>query len=228
MATLEDVKVSLQNCQNTLQKHFDDIAGSDSADDEALKLRGEYFKWVNLKTALIGSEKDFILPRNALPNKVSDYVYNYLYQEKRDVVDKYYKKDSDTGDFTIHVTKKNVPQSDAEVLIHSLVLRRGNVVWVHLGFNVGSEFGGHHPALILKNAKRSLFVLPLSSQPPKYPDLNVKVDKVYGLPLMVRWGNVLRIVSVSILRVDFDSPIGSVKNHILNDVSEKIRLYGIK
>jgi len=93
---------------------------------------------------------------------------------------------------------------------------------------VGREFGGKHPALILKNTKDTLIVLPLSSQPPNNSDINVQIDNVYGLPLKLRWGNVLRITPISIIRIDFNSPIGSVKNDILKEVSNKVKIYGIK
>lgn len=229
MSKIENTKNSLRECHDTIQKYFDDTTTAVTPpDDETLKLCDEYFRWTALKTKLIGSEKTFVLPYSALPNKISEYVYNYLYRDKKDAVDRHYKKDTNNGYFVINANKKNVPINDVETIIHSLVLRRGNVVWVNFGFNVGHEFGGKHPALILKNTKDTLIVLPLSSQTPKNPDANVKIDNVYGLPLKTRWGNILRITPISIIRIDFLSPVGSVKNEILNDVSAKINLYGIK
>jgi len=99
---------------------------------------------------------------------------------------------------------------------------------VNFGFNVGHEFSGKHPALILKNTKHTMVVIPLSSQMPNNPDINVKIDNVYGLPIKTRWGNILRIVPISIVRIDFNSRIGSVKNDILKEISDKIKLHGIK
>ena len=46
-------------------------------------------------------------------------------------------------------------------------LKRGNVVWIDFGFNIGNEFGGMHPAIILKNFDNEIFVLPISSKKPK-------------------------------------------------------------
>ena len=228
MARLDDVKASLVNCQNSLQKHFDIISADKSVDDETLKLRDEYFKWVDLKTTLICAEKNYALPCDALPNKISEYLYKYLYQDKRGVVDKYYKKDDKSGTLVINIAKRYVPQNDVDILIHNLILKRGNVIWVNFGFNIGSEFGGKHPALILKNTQSAIFVLPLSSQQPSNPDVNVEIERVHGLPQRTRWGNVLRIVPISILRVDFSSPVGDVKGSILNDISSKIKSHGIK
>ena len=32
---------------------------------------------------------------------------------------------------------------------------RGDVVWVEFGFNIGEEFSGRHPAVVLKNGGKS-------------------------------------------------------------------------
>lgn len=110
--------------------------------------------------------------------------------------------------------------------MRSLVLIRKAVVWVDFGYNIGTEFGGRHPAIILKNLKNSLIVIPLSSQAPKTMDYSVKVDKVYGFPAMPRWANVTRITQVSLSRVHF-SKIGDVKPSILYDISNKLKSCGI-
>ena len=112
------------------------------------------------------------------------------------------------------------------MIARSLVLIRKSVVWVDFGYNIGTEFGGRHPAIILKNLKDSLVVIPLSSQEPKSMDYNVKVDKVYGYPLMPRWVNVTRITQVSLSRVHFEK-IGDVKPSVLTQISEKLRKCGI-
>ena len=33
---------------------------------------------------------------------------------------------------------------------------RGDVVWVEFGFNIGEEFSGRHPAVVLKNGGKTL------------------------------------------------------------------------
>ena len=83
------------------------------------------------ETTLICNEKNFTLPYDALPNKISEYRYNYLYQDKKAIVDKYYMKESSTGSFIIYAAKKDVPQNDVDIIIHNLVLRRGNNVIIH-------------------------------------------------------------------------------------------------
>jgi len=64
----------------------------------------------------------------------------------------------------------------------------------------GKEFGGKHPALILKNTGDSLIVVPLSSQSP---------------------------ASIKPYHVNFFSPYGSVKGHVLNDIKNAIEVAGI-
>lgn len=50
-----------------------------------------------------------------------------------------------------------------ELIMRSIVLVRKAVVQVDFGYNVGTEFGGRHPAIILKNLKDSLIVIPYTS-----------------------------------------------------------------
>ena len=35
-------------------------------------------------------------------------------------------------------------------------LTRGSVVWIEFGFNIGNEFGGRHPAIILRKTSSSI------------------------------------------------------------------------
>lgn len=225
---LSDARQSLSACQTELQEHLNDAATITPPDYEALGLRADYFRWIRKKTKMLRNEKDFILPHKIIPNKITRRDYNYLRPDKRAIVDNYYRHDTDTGFFVINAKKTALPPADAETLTHSLVIKRGKVVWVNFGFNIGHEFRGKHPAIILKNTKSVLIVIPLSSQPPSKPEINVEVKNVHGLPHRPRWANILRIVPVSILRVDFNSPIGDVKGDVLSEISTQIALHGIK
>ena len=51
-------------------------------------------------------------------------------------------------------------------LMKYVLFKRGNVIWLDFGFNIGNEFGGMHPAVILKNFDNDLFVVPISSKKP--------------------------------------------------------------
>ena len=222
-ATMDDANHSFNNTVSTLRKHFTQI---DFHEPEQIKLANEYYKWTTLKTNLILDEKSFQIPPIALPNTIKKDTYQWLRPEKQAVVSKYYCYDKETDKYIISVKKDSVPNEDIEIITRSLVLIRKAVVWVDFGYNIGTEFGGRHPAIILKNLKDSLIVIPLSSQEPKTMDYSVKVDKVYGYPLMPRWANVTRITQVSLSRVHFEK-IGDVKPYALKQISEKMKSCGI-
>ena len=222
-ATMDDANHSFNNTVSTLRKHFTQI---DFHEPEQIKLANEYYKWTTLKTNLILDEKSFQIPPIALPNTIKKDTYQWLRAEKQAVVSKYYCYDKETDKYIISVKIDSVPNEDIEIIARSLVLIRKAVVWVDFGYNIGTEFGGRHPAIILKNLKDSLIVIPLSSQEPKTMDYSVKVDKVYGYPLMPRWANVTRITQVSLSRVHFEK-IGDVKPYALKQISEKMKSCGI-
>lgn len=140
-----------------------------------IKLANEYYKWTSLKTNLILNEKTFQIPASALPNVIKPSSFQWLHTDKQAVVSKYYQYDKDTDKYVIAVKKTAIPEADIELIMRSLVLTRKAVVWVDFGYNIGTEFGGRHPAIILKNLKDSLVVIPLSSQMPKTMDYNVKI-----------------------------------------------------
>ena len=223
IATIIDAENSLQTAVSTLNNHFRTIEETAS---EHVKLANEYYKWTALKTDLILDEKTFQLPPAVLPNTIKPSSFQWLRPEKQAVVSKYYLYNADTDRYVISTKKQNVPQEDIDMIARSLVLIRKSVVWVDFGYNIGTEFGGRHPAIILKNLKDSLVVIPLSSQEPKSMDYNVKVDKVYGYPLMPRWVNVTRITQVSLSRVHFEK-IGDVKPSVLTQITEKLKKCGI-
>ena len=74
--------------------------------------------------------------------------------------------------YTFSNTKISV--DDVKKLMKYVLFKRGNVIWLDFGFNIGNEFGGMHPAVILKNFDNDLFVVPISSKkPPEY----VKIEQ---------------------------------------------------
>lgn len=115
-------------------------------------------------------------------------------------------------------------------------------------FYIGNEFGGMHPAIILKNFNSELFVLPISSKKPKefmkieqeYKNRKitleesekkkskitevVQIDNIYRFKDMMRWANITRMKKVSILRLDFNGTIGKVEGRYLSIINEKIGL----
>lgn len=121
----------------------------------------------------------------------------------------------------------------------SLLLKRGKVVWIDFGFNIGEEFGGKHPAIILRTLSnnQSLTVVPLDGKSDK-PEVEefrethdywVKVPRVFGMANVVRWVNVYRVKEVSTIRVDFKCSHGAnVPVETLKDIDTYIEKYRYK
>ncbi len=104
------------------------------------------------------------------------------------------------------------------------MIKRGSVVWVEFGFNIGAEFGGRHPAVVLRRTEGTIFVVPLSSQKPnRIKPYHVEIKKVYGFKDMERWTNVLKLKNVSLQRVDISSSIGNVKGDVLDKINSAIK-----
>lgn len=219
--TLEMVSNSLSDATNQLQYYFKTM---NIADVDSIKLMNEYMKWIQRKTELVAQEKFFKLPFSAIPNKISNFTYNWLNPEKQLIIQKYYKLNSAQTEYVISIKKSDIADTDLAEIINTLILKRGNVVWIEFGYNIGCEFGGKHPALILKNNKTSLFVVPISSQRPNNPSsqIHVEIPKIYGFTEKTRWINVFHKQNISVLRVDFNSPIGNIKKTILTNISQCI------
>ena len=105
-------------------------------------------------------------------------------------------------------------------------LKRGKVVWVDFGFNIDEEFGGRHPAVILKLFGNSMYCIPIDSGhiPDDKKDKNYAIDIpfIFDMPRMPRWCNVLRMRAVSCQRIDFSSPIGRIKGDKLDDINKAL------
>ena len=84
----------------------------------------------------------------------------------------------------------NISYNDAMLITRKIVLKRGNVVWIDFGFNIGNEFGGIHPAIILKNLGDDLFVLPVSSKKPMEYAI---IDKEFEDRTVEDWKNTLDV-----------------------------------
>ena len=124
------------------------------------------------------------------------------------------------------------------------ILKRGNIVWVDFGFNIGSEFGGRHPAIILKRLKQinQILVIPLDSssdnpiteQKRESSDYWIKIqgEEIWGMQdNIVRWANVFNITQISNLRVDFFDLNGnykffSVDYGVLDRIDRKVEIFG--
>ncbi|MHB1043343.1 MAG: type II toxin-antitoxin system PemK/MazF family toxin [Eubacteriales bacterium] len=131
--------------------------------------------------------------------------------------------------FIKHLQNKTEMFIDEEIfqIPDGIVIKRGMVFWVNFGVNIGQEFGGKHPAIVLKVGGKTAIVAPLSSQEPTEKQKNsgtyIEVDKVHGLKNIKRWCNVLNTMPVSLQRFDFNSSTGNVKGYVLDRLNEGIK-----
>ena len=208
-----------------------------------------YFTWIKDKTEKIENEKniDYIyknIVKHTLKNyKIDKYNYERLNKQLKNIVKNNYALKKNNYIFN----NTNISKEDTMLLTKKVLLKRGNVVWIDFGFNIGNEFGGMHPAIILKNFDNEIFVLPISSKKPKeYKKLEqdyhnkkitleecikkkgqiteiVQIDNIYRFKDMIRWANITRMKKVSILRLNFNGTIGKVDGKYLSMINEKIR-----
>ena len=208
-----------------------------------------YFTWIRDKTKKIENEKDIdyiyknIVQYTLKNYKIDKYNYERLNKQLKNIVKNNYALKKNNYIFN----NTNISKEDTMLLTKKVLLKRGNVVWIDFGFNIGNEFGGMHPAIILKNFDNEIFVLPISFKKPKeYKKLEqdyhnkkitleecekkkgqiteiVQIDNIYRFKDMIRWANITRMKKVSILRLNFNGTIGKVDGKYLSTINEKIR-----
>lgn len=111
-------------------------------------------------------------------------------------------------------------------------LKRGKVVWVDFGFNIDEEFGGRHPAVILKLFGNSMYCIPIDSGHIPSNKIGkeyaIEIPFIYDMPRMPRWCNVLRLKSVSCQRINFTSPIGRIRGEKLDEINQALDKCSLK
>ena len=127
---------------------------------------------------------------------------------------------------TLH--KKDVPD-----------LKRGNIILVELGDNLGMEFGGKHHCVVLRDCPSSqdqVFVLPITSKKPKkfnphYNGIYIEFNKIRGFNGYKHatdphhkdngkhWANILSVRNISKSRVYYPTKIRNVPESDLNKIS---------
>lgn len=217
--------------------------------EKDLKRGKLYFTWIRDKTKKIENEKDIdyiyknIVQYTLKNYKIDKYNYERLNKQLKNIVKNNYALKKNNYIFN----NTNISKEDAMLLTKKVLLKRGNVVWIDFGFNIGNEFGGMHPAIILKNFDNEIFVLPISSKKPKefrkleqdYHNRKItleecekkkgqiteiiQIDNIYRFKDMIRWTNITRMKKVSILRLNFNGTIGKVDGKYLSTINEKIR-----
>ena len=209
-----------------------------------------YFTWTKEKTEKIINEKDenfiytnvinYTLPKHV----ITQYTYNKANNQIKAIIkNNYVFRD---GKYIFNNTEISV--DDVKMIMQYILYKRGNVVWIDFGFNIGNEFGGIHPAVILKNFDNDLFVVPISSKKPheyvklekdlaeqkitekEYTEIKesfseiIELKKINGYRKMLRWARITRMKKVSMLRMNFSGTIGTLEGSDMDIISEKISL----
>ncbi|MCI8272848.1 MAG: type II toxin-antitoxin system PemK/MazF family toxin [Clostridia bacterium] len=219
--------------------------------DNIDKKRGKlHFTWLKDKTEKVINEKDenYIyknVVNYTLPNYViTQYTFNKSNKSIKNIIKKNYSFKENK--YTFNNPKISV--DNVKLLMRYVLFKRGNVIWLDFGFNIGKEFGGMHPAVILKNFDNDLFVVPISSKkPPEYVKIEqdlkdkkitedecqkrknaiteiIEISKINGFRNMLRWSRITRMKKVSILRVNFSGTIGTLNGRDMNAIAEKISI----
>lgn len=138
----------------------------------------------------------------------------------------FYNKRNSPKDYLEWIDKKTkiIMNSPKFIKKSKEYIVRGNVVWVEFGFNIGEEFSGRHPAVVLKNGGKTLLVLPITSKQPTEKQLNsnnyVELGKIYNFKPIKRWVNIFNINPISIERIDFTKKKGNIKGIDLDNISK--------
>ena len=218
--------------------------------EKDLKRGKLYFNWIKDKTEKIMNEKDenyiYINVVNyTLPNYViTQYTFNKSNRTIKNIIKRNYSFKENKYTFN----NPKISFDEVKLLMRYVLFKRGNVIWLDFGFNIGNEFGGMHPAVILKNFDNDLFVVPISSKkPPEYikieKDLKdkkitkdecqkrkesiteiIELSKINGFKNMLRWARITRMKKISMLRVNFSGTIGTLDGIDMDAIAEKISI----
>lgn len=120
-------------------------------------------------------------------------------------------------------------------------LKRGNIILVELGFNLGKEFGGRHYCIVLRDSSiknERVLILPITTQKPsdyeKYKTtLYIEFESLPGMGRTKdnsndegskRWCNILNIRSISKSRIIYpvDRGIPTIRDSQLKEISFRI------
>ena len=156
-------------------------------------------------------------------NNTKNTLNNYYEIHKNE---NFYDKRNSPKDYLEWIDKKTkIIMNSPEFIEKSKeYIVRGDVVWVEFGFNIGEEFSGRHPAVVLKNGGKTLLVLPITSKQPTEKQLAsktyIKLGKIYNFKAMKRWVNIFNINPISIERIDFTKKKGNIKGIDLDNISK--------
>lgn len=233
-APLLDVKfILIQICggKEMFEKHYkstksisDIVHQTNKQNAGDVKRTNLYMDWIEKKSTYFTVEQNPLqIPDSIIPAQIDQFTFSKSKQDVQSVISGCYLHASNGVDY-VKNSSVMFSNGDKEILLKNIVFKRGSVVWVDFGFNIGCEFGGKHPAIILKNLGEALIVAPLSSNIPQTPRrADVIINNVYGLPPRTRSTSVTRITPISIYRVDLNSPVGSVSSSDMRNISSAMK-----
>ena len=109
------------------------------------------------------------------------------------------------------------------------IVKRCNVIWVHFGFNIGSEFGGHHPAIVVRKMGNAVYVIPLDSgnipEDKKDKGYLIPIRYVYNFQKMPRHCNIYNMIKIDYRRIDFSQNVGSISGKDMTKISNALKKY---
>lgn len=179
-----------------------------------------YLEWLIKKTEFISTEKlPLNISDNTIPKKINKFKYDKLPKQERDFLNKYYKESHDC--YKLSCEYKFITEEARERIANDILLSRGCVCWVEFGFNIGSEYGGCRPAIVIKNFKNTLLVVPLTTQEKQNREYILEVPFVYDLPKMKRWAMLSNITTISTHRVCFNGSFGRVRGEIIDEIRDR-------
>lgn len=209
-----------------------------------------YFTWLKNKTEKVMNEKDVdFIYKNVISFTLPQYVITqYTYNKSNKAIKSIIKKNYSFKDNKYTFSNSDISSNDVKLLMKYVLFKRGNVIWIDFGFNIGNEFGGMHPAVILKNFEYDLFVIPISSKkPPEYIKLDqdlenqtiseeeykdkkdaiteiIELSKINGFRNMLRWARITRMKKISMLRINYSGTIGTLEGKDMDKIAEKISI----
>jgi mRNA-degrading endonuclease toxin of MazEF toxin-antitoxin module len=216
---MDIMNLSLQKANQSLSNV---VAMTDSMNPDDVKRTTLFLDWISNHCDYFYKEQQpLILSEKILPPFLNSYLHSLPDPLLHGIYDKYYMESSPNKWTRNGVV---IPTLDLEYLIRKIVLVPRNVVWIDFGFNIGMEFGGPHPALILRSFVDTLLVAPLSSGTAKI-DSNIEIDVplVYNFNLRPRITNVCWIRNISIHRVKFDERSGSINSRLFTEIVTRIK-----
>lgn len=209
-----------------------------------------YFTWIRDKTEKVINEKDEnYIYTNVINYTLPKYVITqYTFNKANRIIKSIIKNNYSFRDNKYFFSNTKISNDDIKLLMKYVLFKRGNVVWLDFGFNIGNEFGGMHPAVILKNFDNDLFVVPISSKKPtEYIKLEqdlknkiisekefkerknsiteiIELTQINGFKNMLRWARITRMKKISMLRVNFSGTIGTLDGTDMDKIAEKISM----